>query len=340
MIERTTSAAAFAVSRPRRSLPFGVRRSQSATAAVVRASHYRRRLFAALLVAALAAAGLGAPALAQPRVGGTSPDPQLAAHPCEERTDLFADGVVDYVIRFRYDERGDLVTEERDDFADGSVDQRTSYSYAAPGMPSEVGVDADADGTVDALTRFEYDAVGRLLREVQDSDADGVPDWIYEQRYPTGRGVPPDAPSTAEVSLPGEGLPPAEVATFVRDERGRVVEERVSWSDDDGAESAPDDVPELIVRYGYEGDVLRLIEEDFDADGVVDLRTVRQYDANGRLLREEWESDALDTVRGRTIYWYDTAERLIRVEFDSWADGELDARTELRYDCAEPVGQP
>jgi hypothetical protein len=340
MFETTNSAGAIAASRMRRPRAVVVPRSQFTSAAPVRVSHHRRRLLAAHFVAALAAAGLGAPAVAQPRVGGTSPDPQLVAHPCEERTDLYADGVVDYVIRFRYDDRGDLVAEERDDLADGSVDQRTSYTYAAPGMPGEVAVDADADGTVDAVTRFEYDAGGRLLREVQDSDADGVPDWIYEQRYPTGRGVPPEAPSVGEVSLPGEGLPPAEIATFVRDERGRVIEERVSWSDDDGAESAPDEVPELIVRYGYEGDVLRLIEEDFDADGIVDLRTVRQYDANGRLLREEWESDALDTVRGRTIYWYDTAERLIRVEFDSWADGELDARTELRYDCAEPIGQP
>ena len=117
----------------------------------------------------------------------------------------------------------------------------------------------------------------------------------------------------------------AERTQFTRDELGRVTEERVFFEGSDE--------PGLIVRYRYDGALLRATEEDFDADGEVDLRTLRQYGPNGRLLREEWESDAFDTVRGRAVFDYDLQQRLIRVDYDSWNDGSVDVRTTYSYDC-------
>jgi len=247
-------------------------------------------------------------------------EPRLASQPCEEVTDLFADGRPDYSIAFRYGEAGELLLEQRDDWVDGEIDQYTRYTWISPGRIGEVRYDAGPHHAADAMLRFEYDDAGRLIRQSDDHDGDGAYEWIYEPVYEGDATL-----SSGEHGRASLADAVAERTQFTRDELGRVTEERVFFEGSDE--------PGLIVRYRYDGALLRATEEDFDADGEVDLRTLRQYGPNGRLLREEWESDAFDTVRGRAVFDYDLQQRLIRVDYDSWNDGSVDVRTTYSYDC-------
>ena len=84
--------------------------------------------------------------------------------PCVVEADSGADGTVDRIETYTYDDHGNELTENIDDGADGTVDSRKSYIYSYDGSGNIITKEEDlgSDGTVDIRTTYIYEA-GRKM---------------------------------------------------------------------------------------------------------------------------------------------------------------------------------
>jgi YD repeat-containing protein len=97
--------------------------------------------------------------------------------------DDLADGTIQEVITFVYNEASELARTDWDYDADGTVDAITHYEYDADWRPLRVEGDRGADGSIDSRRTYSYDDAGRLVRREGDENADGRPEWWYTFAY-------------------------------------------------------------------------------------------------------------------------------------------------------------
>jgi hypothetical protein len=195
----------------------------------------------------------------------------------ETDDDAFADGLVDRIETFDYDERGNRIRHEINDDADGSPNRVELQEWNEKRSLIGLSIDAEADGTFETVLIVDYDEDGRRTRETRYVDGleSEIKEWEYDARgLETFYGRDDDA----------DGAP-----NWLRhshyDEHGRLISQE---SDDDG--DGEIDAVETWTR-DANGNELRY-EEDSDNDGVADLIDTYEYDTNGNRTRVQRDRNA------------------------------------------------
>jgi len=231
------------------------------------------------------------------------PDGLLVA----EEWDMDANGVVEEIIRFEYDDAGNLATEVHDDGPDGTIDVSVIYDHGCwtdgrasqdgdpPESPCGGSWDLDGSGNVDGYTRNVYDERGLLVLVHADWDVDGVVDNRFHYTY---------------------------------DAAGRRLTEE--W------ETALDGSREEVVTLHYDA-ASRRIRGDIDAhcDGTVDGRVTYEHDEAGRLSKENWDKDGDGALDEILTYTYGADGRLVSAFYDDLQGAQPDETVTWLYDCAE-----
>jgi len=86
-------------------------------------------------------------------------------------TEISSFGVLQSVLRWQYDDQGQLVRHVRDEDADGLLDFIREYGYNSRGLVALIETDDDADSTIDSIGRYFYDDNDNLIRhEIEELD--------------------------------------------------------------------------------------------------------------------------------------------------------------------------
>ena len=106
-----------------------------------------------------------------------------AGNQTSESYDFDPDGNLDSITTYTYDEAGNRTSYSFDSDADGNLDSIDTYTYDEAGNQTSYSFDSDADGNVDSITTYTYDEAGNQTSYSFDSDADGNPDSITTYTY-------------------------------------------------------------------------------------------------------------------------------------------------------------
>jgi hypothetical protein len=94
-----------------------------------------------------------------------------------------ADGQLDIITYYGFDETGALVHEDVDEQADGSIDWSRDYEYKA-GCDIRTELDSDNDGSPNVVVVTQCDLFSSSIYRADDNEADGIFDdfmaWANE----------------------------------------------------------------------------------------------------------------------------------------------------------------
>jgi hypothetical protein len=302
--------------------------------------------------------------------GGLYPGPCTTEHRVGE------DLVVQSGSILTYDERCRLVLSEQDFDGDGHVDLSVAYSYDGRGLL--VGEERRHDGGLLELWSYGYDGDGNEVLVEMDREGDGVIDfWIEYDR--NERGDVLEERSYAAGELTGWTVTTYDdvggVVTVEEHQHfcidwtvftGDVVSRRTTYTNDgdghvtvvvDGVEcEVADGVIDVRIERTFD-DSGNLLSERVDGtsvtpgppDGVYDACTTYEYDANGTLVRIEWDGGMGEPSGGHALCdgspdnvstrIHDAEGREVRIENDYDADGDLEEVISTSYDpCGNRTG--
>lgn len=283
-------------------------------------------MVAVLLAALVAGCGddLAAP-LPEPPLSPRAPqqpdDPHRASRlypgPCTEIVASGADGIVELVKHYRYDDLDRKISTEYDTFADGVIDYRQTVEYTAGARVRET--DSHGNGIIDTRETTFFDDGGRVVAIHRDHDGDGSADWIQTRSYDgEGRLVTEHTDRDAD-GLLDEGI------RHVRDGDLLVTTEQLAGTDTGS---------ELVTRridFQYQSGLVVAELVDDGADDSVERITSTFYDDAQRPVRIELDHDAdgsADTAITRT--W--EAGLLTGETVDEGADGDPEEHESFSYD--------
>jgi hypothetical protein len=180
----------------------------------------------------------------------------------------FADGVRDAVHRYIYED-GVLTLHTRER---GNTRIEITYAYNQEGWL--VSEQWRSTGVVVRSVQYGYDSVGNLLRLDRDDDADGVVDAQSLFRYDQGVLV--------EETEFADGI-----LTLSK-----------TWEYDEGVLSSfivqVDDEISQYHYYSITEEGVRMVDADFDGDGLMDEVYTEWYDDRGRLYKEGKDFDGFE----------------------------------------------
>ena len=226
-------------------------------------------------------------------------------------TDTGGDGVIDRVVQWSYDDRGNRVLLEEDMDGDGTFEKVTANEYVYGDNNRVILVESDEglDGTIDAVEMRTYNDRGRVLEVVHDLDNDGKPDKI-ETNVWNDRGLRVRWQTDQPVGGPIET-----VQEWDFDDEGRSHSRTMHRQVGDSLTS---------YRYNNVFDAngrLHAFEVDNGADGSIDNRGVRFYDMSGRMVETQNDIDNDGTPDNSTVYGYDGQGKLRTISIDNGMDG-------------------
>ncbi len=221
----------------------------------------------------------------------------------------------------KYDEKGNLVEEDRDGY-------RYTYVYDQNNRNIE-WTRQRADGSVHQKNTYQYDENGNEILQVED----------YSEYHFEYKSTYNDKGQLIEVVCTRNGEH-FDTDTYTYDDQGRVTQYT--------------DGTMRVIRYVYEGNTTR--KQELNNDGSVDEENVYTYDDNGKLIREEYivegetwnyreytrdengkvlerqyyelEDGAVEAER-KTVYTYDDNGNLTQEKF--YEDGELSEQHTYTY---------
>lgn len=257
--------------------------------------------------------------------------------PLEERFDFEADGTVDRVRRFEYDDAGRMVREAIFTDRGTRVESDITYSYSEDGRSMTEEHDTDGDGERDRWFVYGYGPDGRISG-FSESTPDGL---VRSTAYDYFDGI------TRETQREDGRV--VRTTTTLYDDEGHVIEVQYGdgWSttavvrfeyDGEGhllSESSSGDRPVYRDSYVY-GELGNVVEytRDERSDGTIDIRVVYVLDGEFVTATRERYGGAGGSVSSRTVSVLTPDYEALRVENDIDADGRVDSIEVHSYDEA------
>ncbi len=235
------------------------------------------------------------------------------------------------IVTRRFDEQGSLTYYEdhlkTGEENDEQVTVRNySYEYDAKGRVVKKSEDEDGDGKTDQILSYEYDADGRLIKETYQGLGLHNPDEIVYYSYDQhGAVVRIERDDLGDGSIDYVELRPYE---YRYDDNGRIIHRSLELNGE----------AREVIDYSWHPDGALAREEHWVRDIDIWQEETWQYDALGRLLREQIDYEADGTAERVTRYGYDACGGLVSREvFDLGEPKSLeetwqyDASGRLRY---------
>jgi YD repeat-containing protein len=260
--------------------------------------------------------GGGAPA---PDGGGTTAT-RLYPGPCVYQ---WVDLVVDELelrVTITYDAEDHAIASEADYDGDGIVDSTDAMFYQGD-LLIRTEIDWDPDGAADQITTYEYDAAGRLIATEDDwvdpADTDQRLTHIWQGDLHVRTEGDDDIDGTIDSVTTYVYYPDDRLQIMERDtDNDPAANYRETWTYDDAARTARTSI-------------------DFGANGEADDHYLREYDAGGRLIREDRGVVPGQFTGIRILFSYDSFGNRLREDMDQFVDGPVDILGEYFYDCFE-----
>ena len=174
------------------------------------------------------------------------------------------------------------------------------YLHDEDGLRTTEEWDMDGNGVVEEVIHFHHDPYRNLVWEYHDDGPDGVIDVSVRFDHSCWTrpvDLPPAQPCGGEWDLDEN----EETDGFTRhylDDQGRIVRVHADWND----------------------------------DGELDNRFFYTYDAQGRRITEEWDTE-LDGGRAEVLTIVYEGDRRIRGNVDEGGDGTVDGTATYEYDA-------
>ena len=140
-----------------------------------------------------------------------------SGHLLREEVDRNADGSAERIHTYTYNEQGNRTREDTDRDGDGSADQSRIYVYHDATnnyQLQEERLDMDGDGTPEQITTYSYDENGNLRRTEKDDGGNGSIDSTVEYAYDEHHNM-----TRFEVDLNADGTP-EQIATITYEKTG------------------------------------------------------------------------------------------------------------------------
>lgn len=245
---------------------------------------------------------------------------------CGWDLDVGRDGTTDQRAQIELDPAG-LRIERQDEDADGTWDLLLRDMPGRDDTVARREVEAPL-GELASVSRYRSDALGRRVEEGWDfayvspgevGDAEYVwrSSWDAEGRLAAILFVNQET-STPLVSLTSFAYDPDGLGFQVVYDADGPLQRTERWR------LALDDAGRLAT-----------VEQDFEADGVVDARWSYAYDARGRRVRQVAQIGDGDRI---FRYGLDAQDRLVTIDYDHDAPDDGPARWTYHYDCASDPG--
>ncbi len=281
-----------------------------------------------------------------------------------EEGDLDVDGALDAITTQTYDLAGDLAEVRWDHDADGVVDQT---DHVVDALVVTQLVDEDDDGALDLTVTWTYDDLGRPLTRDEDVGSDGSINAQCTYSYlDDPLGLPLEIAVACDDQA--DGVVDSIDRTTVTytdgplDPKTKVPVTRLAtWSLDEGDNGDPEEV--RVYTYGWTDFLYErpdTIDEDLDANGVVEAQWTYGYSADGLLTfaghdlgpnddldfitTYGWRDDGLSDFEqtdyegdaNPDVLWtwtWDDVPKLLMREGDEPIDGLIDHRYTTTWTC-------
>ena len=239
-------------------------------------------------------------------------------------------GANPFTVTRSYDECGRLIALEEDWDTNGIVDAVESYHYDPQGYLSQKARDGDPprnrpDGAPDEIWQYGYDQHQRLRKVEWDTDGDGTANicttFTYEHH---------DQPTREDVDYSLDG----EIDSQIFHQFDAADREIRREFDGSGPGDLPDGIVDRRTVYEYDSSGLLITEvRDDDADGRDDSAWNYQYGEAGHLQEASFDLGVDGVIELAMRYHYDGSGNLLLVESDQQNDGRVDQTTAYSYDC-------
>lgn len=216
-----------------------------------------------------------------------------------ELTDYWSDEAIDRIRVTEYDNQSAELSEHYDGNADGVVDRVSHTIRGDDGQIVRATVDLENDGELDVVSEYEYsDGMLRAIRTTNRGGDDTIVSYQYDD----------DWNLIQEIRERGDGdFNVYRVLGYKYDDQNRRILTSIS--------NSIERPPTTLTSYEWEGVLLIAAQSDLGADGVVDLRSVYQYDRYRRLTRVLIDTHADGMVDDIEEYHYDGTGLLVEATY-------------------------
>ncbi len=259
---------------------------------------------------------------------------RLYAGPCRvESKSTFEDQVRMHKVHlYYYDDHENLLRIDSSNELTGTTRHHT-YEYDEDDRLISEVYDWEYPGVINTLIEYTYTAEGTLETRDEYRDEDEIGEWSYHQRttYDADGNVLAVETDRIEVGSGDVAIDGVWNNTdrYTYDDDGHLL----VWEQDNDADGRADG--RTVYTYDAEGNPIRE-EQDRDGDGDPEVTRAHEYtyDDRGNVLTERYDDDADGVIDAVTTRTYDEASRLLTESEDTDADGAPDNRTTNEYDPA------
>jgi len=244
---------------------------------------------------------------------------------------------------YTYDEEGQLLRQEADDDGDGAVESVELKFYDEQGFLLRT---EETSPSVSTVTTYENDTQGQVVRRTVESNIDTLNEirsYQYDQRGNLIRWTSKVPGNTSELIVEStyDENDQVLVQLTLTSLSGAVTQyQRTTFRYDEQGRTVStifvlgDQSGEHVdsaTTISYEENGTERAATDYGGDGEPNQLVSRHFDEQGRLLKEEQDFDADGKLDEVSTYVYDQHAEWVRLEVDAQSGG-LDALTERSFD--------